>query len=430
MLRRFALVLRVLVSTAGKDAFARAMPLYMGMGLVAAVVFGGNGMHPSQLTGLAAESPPFRVGLWGAWLLVGTPAARALLRAPATFFLRALPVPRRALLAAHALLLAVAELPWVALWALGAGALAGCAACIASLAARCMLLARPRGARELAALALLAGAVALGAPAWILLACAAPALAVGLRAAVARAPEIPAGRERSMIPSSAPVLGGALVALSLAYLAALVRGYRAVLVRCLALGAIGALAAAVWSRNSGQLGGGPLAAASLVALTPVALCAGAGLSGPVLREERRLAWLLDACGAAAGLRAGAAAAAVAAPLVALALAHGAAVGALTRAAPSVALRLLGGAALAGLFLSGIALGCVRWSVRQDGRDSSRVLLSVLAALAASIAAAWTLGELALAAFAPAAALPAAPAGARWLSSRRERGAAAGEGRAL
>ncbi|WP_437603511.1 hypothetical protein [Sorangium sp. So ce590] len=33
VLRRFALVLRVLVSTAGKDAFARAMPLYMGLGL-------------------------------------------------------------------------------------------------------------------------------------------------------------------------------------------------------------------------------------------------------------------------------------------------------------------------------------------------------------------------------------------------------------
>ncbi|WP_437593947.1 hypothetical protein [Sorangium sp. So ce1000] len=434
MLRRFALVLRVLVSTAGKDAFARAMPLYMGMGLVAAVVFGGNGMHPSQLTGLAAESPTFRGALWAAWLLVGTPAARALVRAPATYFLRALPVPRGALLSAHALLLAVAELPWAALWAIGAGALAGCAACVAALAARCMLLARPRGARELAALALLAGAIALGAPAPVLLACAAPALAVGLRAAVARAPEIPAGRERSMVPPSVP----ALAALSLAYLAALARGHRAVLVRGLVLTAIGALAAAAWARNSGRVGGGPLAAASLVALAPAALCAGAGLAGPVLREERRIAWLLETCGAAAGLRAGAVAAAVAAPLVALALAHGAAVGALTRAAPSAALRLLGEAGLAGLLLSGIALGCVRWSVRQDGHDSSRVLLSVLAAIAASIAAAWTLGELALAAFAPAAplgafaraaTLAARHAGARWLSSRRERGAAAGEGRA-
>ncbi|WP_437987122.1 hypothetical protein [Sorangium sp. So ce117] len=426
MLRRFALVVRVLVSTAGKDAFARAMPLYMGMGLVAAVVFGGNGMHPSQLTGIAGESPLFRVALWGAWLLVGTPAARALLRAPATFFLRALPVPRRELLSAHALLLAVAELPWVALWAIGAGALAGCAAGAAALAARCMLLARPRGARELSALALLAGAIALGAPASVLLACTAPALAVGLRAAVARAPEIPAGRERSMIPPAAP----ALVALALGYLAALVRGHRAVLVRGLALAAIGALAAVAWARNSGRFGGGPLAAASLVALAPVALCAGAGLSGPVLREERRLAWLLDACGAAAGLRAGAVVAAVAAPLVALALGHGALVGALTGAAPSVTLRLVGGAGLAGLLLAAIALGCVRWSVRQDGRDSSRVLLSVLAAIAASIAAAWTLGDLALAAFAPAAALLAGPAGARWLSPGRGRGAAAGEGRAL
>ncbi|WP_437820473.1 hypothetical protein [Sorangium sp. So ce1078] len=429
MLRRFALVLRVLLSTAGKDAFARAMPLYMGLGLVGTVVFGGNGMDPARLTGLAGESLPFRLALWSAWLLVGMPAARALLRAPATFFLRAMPVPRLLLLSAHALLLAVAELPWVALWAFGAGALAGCAACLVALAAHCMLLARPRGAIELAALSLLAGAILLGAPASLLLACAAPALALGLRAAVVRAPEVPLGRELPLIPSTVPALGGALVALALAYLAALLRGHRAVLLRGLALTAVGALAAAAWARTNGPLGAGPLAAASLAALAPVALCVGAGVSGPVLREERRLAWLLDACGAAAPLRALAAAAAVAAPLVALALAHGAAVGALTRAAPVAALRLLGGAGLAGLLLSGVALGCVRWSVRQDGRDSSRVLLSVLAAVVAATAAAWTWGELALAAWAPAAALLAGPAGARWISSRRERGAAVREGRA-
>ncbi|XXX82035.1 hypothetical protein WMF30_25065 [Sorangium sp. So ce134] len=429
MLRRFALVLRVLVSTAGKDAFARAMPLYMGLGLVGAVVFGGNGMDPAQLTGLAGESLAFRLALWAAWLLVGTPAARALLRAPATFFLRALPVPRLQLLSGHALLLAVAELPWVLLWAFGAGALAGLAACAGALAAHAMLLARPRGARELAALSLLASAILVGAPAPLLLACAAPALAVGLRAAVVRAPEVPLGRERALIPRALPVRGGALVALSLAYAAALLRGHRAVLLRGLALAAASALAAAAWARTSGPLEAGPLAGASLVALAPVALCVGAGFSGPVLREERRIAWLLDACGASAPLRASAAAAAVAAPLVALALAHGAAVSALTRAAPAAAIRLLGGAGVAGMLLSGVALGCVRWSVRQDGRDSSRVLLSVLAAVVAATVAAWTLGELALAAWAPAAALLAGPAGARWLSRRCERGAAPWKGRA-
>ncbi|WP_437948146.1 hypothetical protein WME98_46955 [Sorangium sp. So ce296] len=429
MLRRFALVLRVLVSTAGKDAFARAMPLYMGLGLVGAVVFGGNGMHPAQLTGLAGESLPFRLGLWAAWLLVGTPAARALLRAPATFFLRALPVPRLQLLAAHALLLAVAELPWALLWAFGAGPLAGCAACAAALAAHGMLVARPRGGRELAALSLLAIAILLGAPAPLLLACAAPALALGLRAAVVRAPEVPPGRELPLIPRAAPARGGAPLALSLAYVAALVRGHRAVLLRGGALTLIGALAAAAWARSSEPLEDASLAGASLVALAPFALCAGAGFSGPVLREERRIAWLLDACGASAPLRAVAAAAAVAAPLAALGLAHGAAVAALTRAAPLAALRLLGGAGLAGLLLSGVALGCVRWSVRQDGRDSSRVLLSVLAAVVAATVAAWMLDEIALAAWAPAAALLAGPAGARWPAPRGARGARAGERRA-
>ncbi|XYI03235.1 hypothetical protein ACMHYB_27135 [Sorangium sp. So ce1128] len=437
MLRRFALVLRALASTAGKDAVARAMPLYMGLGLVGAIVFGGNGMHPSQLTGLAAESLPFRLALWAVWLLVGTPAARALLRAPSTFFLRALPVPRAHLLSAHALLLAVAEVPWVALWAIGvgapagsaAGALAGCAAGAAAIAAHCMLLARPRGPRELTALSLLAGAILLGAPAALLLACAAPALVVGLRAAFVRAPEVGAGREPSLIPSAAPVLGGALASLSLAYLAALLRGHRAVLVRAMALAALGAFVGVAYARSIGPLGDEPLAAASLVALAPFALCAGAGLAGPVLREERRIAWLLAACGAAAPLRAGAAALAVAAPVTALALAHGAAVGALHRAAPLAVLRVLGGAGLAGLLLSGVALGCVRWSVREDGRDSSRVLLTVLAAVVVATATAWTLRELALAAWAPAAALLAGGADARWSSRGRERGAAVREGTA-
>ncbi|WP_234023894.1 hypothetical protein [Sorangium cellulosum] len=410
MLRRFALLVRTLASTAGKDAFARAMPLYMGIGLVAAIVFGGNGMHPAQLTGLAGESFVFRVALWATWLLLGTPAARALLRAPATFFLRALPVPRVHLLSAHALLLAIAELPWVVLWAFGAGALAGAAACVAALAAHCMLLARPRGGREIAALSLLVGAILLGAPAPLLLACAAPALAVGLRAAFVRAPEVPVGRAPSLVSSVSPGASGALLALSLAYLAALLRGHRAVLVRGLALAAVGALAAAAWIRTSEPLAEVQLAAASLVALAPCALCASAGFSGPVLREERRIVWLLDACGASAPLRAGAAASAVAAPAVVLALGHGAAASALTRAAPAAALRLLAGAALAGLLLSAVALGCVRWSQRQDGRDSSRVLLSVLAAVAAATATAWTLGELALAAWAPVAALLAWRAG--------------------
>ncbi|WP_437683044.1 hypothetical protein [Sorangium sp. So ce131] len=424
MLRRFALIVCTLASTAGKDAFARAMPLYMGVGLVAAIVFGGNGMHPAQLTGLAGESFVFRVALWAAWLLLGAPAARALLRAPAAFFLRTLPVPRVHLLSAHALLLSIAELPWVLLWAFGAGALAGAAACVSALAAHCMLLARPRGGREMAALSLLAGAVLLGAPAPLLLACAAPALAVGLRAAFVRAPEVPAGRAPALVWGAVPGASGALLSLSLAYLAALLRGHRAVLVRGLALTAVGALAAAAWIRTSEPLAGAPLAAASLVALAPFALCASAGFSGPVLREERRMAWLLDACGASAPLRAGAGAAAVAAPAVALALGHGAATAALTRAAPAMALRLLAGAGLAGLLLSGIALGCVRWAERQDGRDSSRVLLSVLAAVAAATTTAWTLDELALAAWAAAAALLASRADvARAASVRRAASAA-------
>jgi hypothetical protein len=85
---------RTLVMTAGRAALQRALPLYVGIGIAAAIGFEGNGMRPATLTRQADAHAPFRIALWGVWLLVSTPAARAVLCTPSSFFLRTLPVAR------------------------------------------------------------------------------------------------------------------------------------------------------------------------------------------------------------------------------------------------------------------------------------------------------------------------------------------------
>jgi hypothetical protein len=106
-------------------ALRRALPVWLGTGIVAAVIFGGTGMAPRDLTGLALRTPGVAVGLGLTWALLFVPVARLLVRADATRFLRSLPharwVPR---VVAGSALLAL-QLPWLALWIVGEGGLGG-----------------------------------------------------------------------------------------------------------------------------------------------------------------------------------------------------------------------------------------------------------------------------------------------------------------
>ncbi len=98
----------------------RALPVWIGAGIVAAVIFGGTGMAPSDLTGFAIQTPTVGVTLAVTWLLLFVPVARLLVRDDATRFLRSLPHrawPPRALAVAA---LVVLQLPWLVLWILGA----------------------------------------------------------------------------------------------------------------------------------------------------------------------------------------------------------------------------------------------------------------------------------------------------------------------
>lgn len=100
-------------------ATRRALPVWIGAGIVAAVIFGGTGMHPHDLTQLALHAPTVAGGLAVTWLLLFVPTARLLVRDDATRYLRSLPFapwPPRVLAVVAIVGL---QLPWLALWLVG-----------------------------------------------------------------------------------------------------------------------------------------------------------------------------------------------------------------------------------------------------------------------------------------------------------------------
>jgi hypothetical protein len=100
-------------------ASRRAFPVWIGAGIVAAVIFGGTGMMPHDLTQLALHVPLAGAALGLTWVLLFVPTARLLVRDDATTYLRSLPFspgPPRVL---AILALLVLQLPWLVLWLLG-----------------------------------------------------------------------------------------------------------------------------------------------------------------------------------------------------------------------------------------------------------------------------------------------------------------------
>lgn len=106
-------------------AARRAAPMWIGSGIVGIVVFGPTGMRPRDLTDLALRAPAVGLVLVTTWALLFLPTARVIVRADAARYLRALPVRRWPAFAIGATALVGLQLPWLAVWLLGAGALGG-----------------------------------------------------------------------------------------------------------------------------------------------------------------------------------------------------------------------------------------------------------------------------------------------------------------
>ena len=102
-------------------AARRATAVWVGAAVVTAVIFGGNGMMPHDLTRLALDVPGVGLMLAATWTFLFLPTARVLVRAENATFLRSLPGPRIAPIAITALAMVAFQVPWLALWILGEG---------------------------------------------------------------------------------------------------------------------------------------------------------------------------------------------------------------------------------------------------------------------------------------------------------------------
>jgi hypothetical protein len=105
----------------GGAAMRRAAPAWVAVTVFASVLFGGNGMHPADLTGLMATSPGVLAAIGGTWLVLIAPVGAVLLDDRPTAYLRSLPAGRRWRWGTVTAFALIAQLPWAALWAAGQG---------------------------------------------------------------------------------------------------------------------------------------------------------------------------------------------------------------------------------------------------------------------------------------------------------------------
>ncbi|HUS30791.1 MAG TPA: hypothetical protein VMZ53_19910 [Kofleriaceae bacterium] len=114
-------------------AYRRAGAVWVGSAIVGALVFGANGMHPHDLTGLALHRAGVAAVLGTAWLLLFLPTARLLVRPDGAAYLRSLPHAPAAPRALAAAALVGLQLPWLLLWLVGERALGLAIVCAGTL---------------------------------------------------------------------------------------------------------------------------------------------------------------------------------------------------------------------------------------------------------------------------------------------------------
>jgi hypothetical protein len=284
-------LLGYVLATAGRSAVRRALPLYLSTGIVAFVLFAGQGLDARTVTVQALTSLPFRAALLGLWLLGTLPGARAWLQAPETELLLALPVSRPWLLSIFAAGCCCLQLPWLVLWWRGAGLLPGVWACGAALAVQMSWLAGLRSGADwliLLGAAVLAGAApgAFGTLFFL------GAFLRGVDQSLRRAPE------RQQQGGHWVVGGTPLLAFGSALAAATLREHTAAGARVVAI----TLGSAPLPVLALQRGGAQLWSSALLVWGPACIVAAATLSGPVLRVQRGLFWLVQSTGAVSEAR--------------------------------------------------------------------------------------------------------------------------------
>jgi hypothetical protein len=289
-------VVRVYLREAGVPAAVRAAPLYFGVLIVATVLFGGaHAMRAADAVRALAESRPLRLLFWVAWIAAATPAARILFQTPSTYYLRTLPRTGVAIGVALGVGLVAVEAPWIALFARGAGPVAGLGAAVVAAALHASVVAPV----PLAAVILVATILwPLPEAAFLLFGLAVAIVAV--RAAYRRAPERAARPRRNL------VRGPASIAIALALLASGLRSTPAAVTRGLLVALAGAALAALVAHNNDAEGSLALA---LGMTGPILVVAVGGIVESLAASEREMSWLFITTRAGGGeLRLGRAAA--------------------------------------------------------------------------------------------------------------------------
>ncbi len=366
----------VLIRTAAAPALRRAAPVYVGIAIVAAVIFGPTGMHPRDITLAAARSPGFAVVLWAIWLLAAAPAVQAVIHTRALEYLRWLPVRRGLIWVVLAGMSLLFQLPWALLWWSGSGAVDALAHAVTAAALLATVFVNTRNYSELmlrigVVVGVLAAAITpLSEPGTAVLGCAILAMAVPL--AWARAPERTTGHSVGML-SSHPA-----VALAQCYVVGLLRtragGFtRGIIICCLGAGLM------VLMGRANKLVPAEIAVYSAIIVTVTLGLAAGGLATPMAETERALRWLLDSTGTPREVRVlGRSVAAVGLGSV-LGAVHGVLVSWGLGLGATASARVLGGAIAIAVGMALIARRGACWAERDDGIDGSRVVTVMVGA---------------------------------------------------
>jgi hypothetical protein len=282
--RSLAIVTRVWRVLA-RPVLLRAVALGIAVGIPAFVISAGNGVRAVDVLAWLHRSLALRCLLWAGWLVLSAPAVRAVFVAPGSVFLRALRLPRGPLLFALFTLCAAVQLPWVVLFARGAGWVEAWSALTNSIALGCLAVSAGSRLRGLAPAAGVLGAllVACDPRPLVLAVLGTSLLPFALDAALRNALEQPALRLKFRRPSSA------LAALYMAHVLRLLRSERSRL--SAALGAATAGSAGVVLSLHNDPSARPVYRALTVMALPLSV-ATAVCVAPLLENERRLRALL------------------------------------------------------------------------------------------------------------------------------------------
>jgi hypothetical protein len=161
-------------------AWSSTLPLIMAIMVLGAVVFSSNGLDPKDLLAAMRSSWQVRSAIWLIWLVFSTPVVVGIADSKRGLYLRTLPVPVWGMYASLVASVALVQVPWLVLIAVGQGWGAASAAFCTSLALQMSWMTRTR-LGSLASMVGLTGLWLLTVPTVVLLLASALGLGISLR---------------------------------------------------------------------------------------------------------------------------------------------------------------------------------------------------------------------------------------------------------